>query len=272
MKSGFTLIELVVAISIGSILSLVLYRSLSDATTVSLRITSITDTDNQIALLYNQIDKDISTAFLPEQIFQTELKQTETPKTDQKTTTTGQEMKQFKIEKPFYAEIENENLKVISIINTNPLRGFDEVVPLIVQVAYRLVQDKESPGSFKLYRQQTSKIGTEIIDDKDMKKFRGYEIVTGLKSFKSQFIFKNLKEGETTPEAVKLKEWKSDAILQKYKRQLPEFLELEGEIQDEAKKRTRQFKFVIPILAKYQEQKIEKKPSLFSTLMTGTPK
>src|SRR3990172_5136292 len=65
MKQGFTLIELVIAMLFGGIILSVLFNSFFVATRVSRMVDTTVSQDLRIALLQNQLEKDLVSAFIP---------------------------------------------------------------------------------------------------------------------------------------------------------------------------------------------------------------
>src|ERR1700730_9162544 len=70
LRSGFSLIELIVVIAISGILSITLYFAFEQARKSVVNIDRIIDSDQALLLFYNQIDKDISAAFVPQIVYE----------------------------------------------------------------------------------------------------------------------------------------------------------------------------------------------------------
>ncbi len=244
---GFTLIEIVIGIMLSSIVSLVLYNMLNQTTRVVENVTSYTNLDNKIAVLYNQIDKTISAAFLPriEEVRSTLSTETVTViKTNKTGKPENKEEKKQKVEKIFYSENDGANLKLLTFLSTGAVRGYDESGGNITRVVYRLVKDEQNPGFFKLLIQQNSKFLDLDILKPENSKTRSYELATGIKSLKAVYYAREEKqEGEKNITRTKLPDWGSKEMLEKYKQKLPEFVDLNGVIWDDVKKRNTEIKF-----------------------------
>ena len=138
---------------LSSIVSLTLYNMLSQTTKVVENVTSYTNLDNKVAVLYNQMDKTISTAFAPriESVKSTLSTETVTLiKPDVALAKSGQAPqstnKKQQIEKLFYSENEGANLKLLTFLSTGAIRGYDEAGSNVTRVVYRLVKDEQNLG------------------------------------------------------------------------------------------------------------------------------
>ena len=264
--NGFTLIEITIGIALSSIVSLTLYNMLSQTTKVVENVNSFTNLDNKVAILYNQMDKTISTAFAPriEDVKSTLSTETVTlikPVATKASPGTPASKKQ-QIERLFFSENDGANLKLLTFLSTGAVRGYDETGSNITRVVYRLIKDEQNPGFFKLLIQQNSKFLDLDILKSENSKTRSYELATGIKSLKaSYFAREENQEGEKNIKRTKLADWGSKEMLEKYKQKLPEFVELDGEIWDDSKKRSQEIKFkfnifgYVPLPSKTKEEK-----------------
>lgn len=285
-RAGFTLIEIVISITLSSIVSLVLYNMLNQSTKVVDNVNSFINLDNKTAILYNQLDRTISGAFCPitelpkSNISTSTLVSTGTatnitqPKPDLNPEQKPQEKK--KLEKIFYSENSGENLKILTLISTGALRAYGETGPKITRVVYRLVKDEQHNGFYKLLIQQNSKYLDLDILKPENSKTRSYELATGIKSFKATYWArenqqnpqensdkKNINKNIITEPVqekinyIKLSEWGSKEMLEKYKQQIPEYIEFKIEIWDDNLKRSKilNLKFKVYAYKKYSENK-----------------
>lgn len=266
MKSGFTLIELVIGVMLASMISLVLYQTLNQTNKSTQIIKSTIDLDTTLALVYNQLDKDLSGVYIPREEPLATLPTTpKTTTTSAQKSTTTQEAKQttttqapYKFEKIFYATEEKDNLKMLTFITTNALEADIANLPHSVRVVYRLIQDDDNKDKFKLVRQQSAWKNLDIIKDNKMEKFRGYDVATGIKKFSIKyFATEEPKEDQKKPSYTALKEWGSEEQIKKYKQEVPAYLGIDGEIWDDTNKSKRDFKFMFKVFG--FEMKKEKK-------------
>ena len=258
---GFTLIELVIAMTIASFLALGLYRAFYQITQTAVRIDTLLDYTTVMPLVYNQLEKDISAAFVPLRGYPEEKKNEEKKPTD--TVTTGTAVtaeKPKKIEKVFYSTNERESLQLMTFISTNPLLGYDEIAPRAVRVTYRLLPDKEQDETFVLTRQESAKL--EAPQLKDAASAQSYEIARDIKYIKTRFFVakeqeqeqkqekdQKQKQKEKKKEFVEFNDWGTEESSKKTKRLAPDFVMFDGAFWDVKKKREKPFAFMFEVFA-----------------------
>lgn len=253
---GFTIIELVIAITLASLLMIAVYRAFNQINRTAIHIESLFDYTQVMPLVYNQLEKDISAAFVPLRGYPPEEKKEEKKPTDMLITgtATAPEVKPKKIEKVFYSTNDHESLKLMTFISTNPLLGYGQIAPRIVRVTYRLVPDKNSENLFILTREESTDLSAQALD----KNTRGYEILRDLKTIKVRFWGikeeeqekkDNKKEEKKKKEYVEFTEWGTDEQQKKTKKLVPNFVMLDGVVWDNKRKREQQFSFMYEIFA-----------------------
>lgn len=184
LKKGFGLIELVIAMAISTVISVILFSSFWQIQRNIKKSDSIIELDRTIAVLQNQLEKDTAAIFIPEQSYEE------------------------KLERVFYSVNENDNVKEFTFITTNSLQVYNSLTPKIVRVTYQLKENKVNKNSFVLYRRESNNLvyGAE----KDAVE---YEIASDIKKLSLEFISKAApkkeddKEGSKKDNIKKSKEW-----------------------------------------------------------------
>ena len=194
MKKGFSLLGVMLALAVGSILSGLLMQSLWQLSFSLKKVVNITSVDTRIAVVQNILEKELSGAFIPQLILIDREAATddETKKgqADQLKQPNPQE-KQKKVTpitppKAFYSKNEDQNLQMLTFITCNPLEVYNNSKPRIVRIMYTLVSDKNRPEAFELHRQASPNI-------MKLKKFesevvKGLVVINGIKSITTEFL------------------------------------------------------------------------------------
>ncbi len=262
--NGFTLIELIIAIALSTIVSLILYNLLSQSSKTAQNIETLTDLDRKNYVLYRQLYTDLSCAFLPTQLYELEMTTTGT----QQAKVAPEQEKKFTIEQPFFAQDSKDNIGEISFITTNALQNYPDITPNVVRVVYRLLPDKESPPYFKLFRQQSNDLSTKVLKDNDGSQFRMYEIADGIRFFKAKY-FDLKKDRDANKETlIEKSAWNSDEMEKEKKNLIPEYVELEYEILNDQKKKSAINRLLIKIYG--NKQRVEKAKVEPDKATTGT--
>jgi len=260
MKKGFTVIEIVLAVFLTTLLSLSLFQLLNQARKAVKRITTVIEVDTPLIAFYNQVQKDVTGMFAPassldfytdeeaaaarekdeEKFFGTPKKKEEKPKP------TGKP-----IERVFDLEVRSDYF-FWSFITTGGIQQLDSdgvsaPVPLIRRVAYLLEPDQQRPGLYKLLYRFSSTV-LEVEPFKAAQFTPSYELMHGIRTLSIELnLFEEQPEDEskslqgeapkkqeqkTAPsksiKQVALKEWKVDDIWSKYKTLIPAFVKLAG--------------------------------------------
>lgn len=315
MKSGFTLIEL----SIGLLLSGIIATALYNGFFVTHRVVDISDnfitTDFRSALIENQFGKDLEGVFVPEdpELSKTTTTQKEVTEKKESTTKTTKETKVVEektikpLEKVFYSiNGAQDSLSVLTFITNNPVKVYEKATNVkpksrIVRVAYRLQPEENNPKAFSLIRQESSELDFKAFDPKSAKPIRGYELASGIKNIKLDYIFPVQKEQPTEqskgsapaekskaapqkkeekpkPEYKTVKDWdlesKKDTTQEQTK--IPQFITITCELWDTKQQRESSFtfKYEIPTFAYNILPKKPKKspaPKEAKTETTETP-
>ena len=213
MKSGFTLIELIIAFTISTMIAAGLFMSFSQVQKSTKIIEKMLSIDAPIFTFSNQFEKDISGAFEPKFWFPKEEEKKEQP---QKTAEENKNKKPElslkkeeyqKIEKVFFSSNQNKNLKELTFITANPLQSYDNYKPRIARVLYKLVPDENNKDAYKLTRKESLNLDYAKINDKNIPE---YDLISNIKSFSVTYIYpEQPKEEKKNQEAKKSEEKKS---------------------------------------------------------------
>lgn len=194
-KSAFTLIEVLIALAISSFIMVAMFR-------IYLNSVEYVNTSNEqmlfnrkIYLLFDQIEKDLSAAFIPTLYEEEKVKEPakDGEKKDDKKDEKKEEKKEEKkpAEEPkkqkkslnfFKATIYEDQaekikdkkwelFKSVNFITTNPLQVYGQRKVRLVRVMYELVKDKEKSTrektSYLLYRKESEDLENETLKESE---------------------------------------------------------------------------------------------------------
>ncbi|OGB84071.1 hypothetical protein A3F66_06140 [candidate division TM6 bacterium RIFCSPHIGHO2_12_FULL_32_22] len=284
MKSGFTLIELIIAFTISTMIAAGLFLSFSQVQKSTKIIEKMLSIDAPIFTFSNQFEKDISGAFEPKFWFPKEeekQEQKESPKkveeeNNKKPAPPAKKEEYQKIEKVFFSANQNKNLKELTFITANPLQSYDNYKPRIARVLYKLVPDENNKDAFKLTRKESLNLDYAKINDKNIPE---YDLISNIKSFSITYIYpeqpkEEKKNPEKKPEEKKTEEPKEVKMLTaeawEYKEKdkekegeglpiIPQFILVRITIWDLYQEEETSFEIRYQILA-FEEKKEEEKP------------
>lgn len=241
---GFTLIELIIGIAVSSIISIILFNSFSQTYKTVNTIDNLIFMDRRISVLQNQLEKDITGIFMPEQL------------------------NHEKVERYFYSTNNQGQIKEFTFITTNALQVYQSTSPRIVRVTYQLRENKQNKGSYSLFRKESTNIiyGAE----KDAVE---YELTDFIKNLSIEFSYTEKpkdKDNKQRAETKVLKEWTPKEPDKKkgetYK--IPEYVTVKVTLFDGALQKTEQsyeFKYFIyspSELKQAQKDKVKNKQEL----------
>ncbi|MBI2775322.1 type II secretion system protein [Candidatus Dependentiae bacterium] len=261
-KSGFTLIELVIGMLFSGILITVLFSSFSLINRVNNFVDRIISRDVRVAIIDNQLQKDLNGAFIPLQAVPAAEKKS-TPLPGQKDAAAPKEPakkeeKKKLLENVFIGRNKDNNLSVLSFITNNPLLIYEKekgivAKPRIVRVVYRLAADKEHPGSFILTRQEGSDLSLDAYDEKAAKQIKGYHLGSFIKSIKAEYNAPKKQENkDQKKEYSALQEWPEKEKKSDEKPEMPQFIKIEMVLWDEAMEEEKKYSFMHEIFAREQ--------------------
>jgi len=203
VKDGFTLIELVIAVAISSVIGLLLFRVLNQSDRLLTKVNSIVATNMNIVAFYDRFEKDICGAFIPvigdldrakkvlakhesdvrtrevEQGEGGEEGKKEAPKEPIKPVT----LRSIQVKNPFIYEQKGNSLSRFSCVTSNPLQVYKQVKPRIARVVYTLQPDPSRPKTYKLLRKESIKLdlGAE-------KTIRAFTLLHNVRSLRLEFL------------------------------------------------------------------------------------
>ncbi len=269
MRSGFILLEIIIAIALGSMIGASLFTSFFQVNNAYKVADRIIDVDMRACTVQNQLERDISGVFVPAVFIKQKETKTTTKKTvikgDKKTVSTKKEKEKEKkeepLEKAFYAQNKEGKFSFLSCVTSNPLQVYGEAKPRVARVLYQLVEQAgnlRGPKSYKLVRQESLNLNFKVPQkEKDAK---GYELSRNIKSISAEYIVipqkkeKNAKEGQKKePSKEKsdykiFKQWGPEQI-KKANRNIPHFVNITISFWDRSKKKAKKFIFKMLIAA-----------------------
>ncbi len=237
MRQGFSLIELMVVLTISSGIALMLFQVYNQSMRILGRVDGIVSTDIRVFTFYDRFEKDVTGAFIP-LIGDLELakKMLEKHEGDVRTQQLKQQEKsaegsdkEKKSEKPqkvkpvtladiqvkrsFVCSQKDGKLSQLSFITNNPMEVYSEgssvVKPRIARVSYSVEPEKDKKGFFKLVRRESQKFKLDAI-----KKERPYTLLNNIKSLKLELL---ATESEKEPEKKDAE--KGDKVLKDTKKE-----------------------------------------------------
>jgi len=184
-KVAFTIFEILISLSLSSFVILGLMQAYRNVVNSIQRSSEIMTNNRKVCLLFNQMERDFTTAFIPtlhEEILPEKEKKTvegirkeqqkkvkKTPKEKEK-----EEAEKKEKRKDFFLGLMGDGelerfedrrfnpFKSVTFINTNPLQVFGQKRVRFVRVMYEIVKDKgkstRDKESFKLLRKETDDI------------------------------------------------------------------------------------------------------------------
>jgi len=307
-SNGFVLIELIIATLIAAMISGVLLTALYQSSRIQIAVDDAIDMSERIAIIANQLEKDVAGAFVPEQAEKkdetadtaqakpSDKKDEAEQKPAQVTEQPSQKKEQKPIEKIFYSTNKDGMLDTLSFVTNNPLVVFvgkdvGVVKPKVVRVQYTLKPEAGRKGSYALFRQESNEL-----DVANYKNVRPYEVISGVKKCTVNFTARiekkqEEKAGQAAQEKQKISyeyktmpEWtseqKKDTSKEAEKKaefpRIPYAVEFKITLWDKQDKRDKEFTVVceIPvdsIQAKKQEQEKQPEPPQQETQKPTVP-
>lgn len=257
IKKGFTLIELIIALFLGSLISVSAYQMLSRIQKSARDITGTIENDLPIPTFYNQVERDLLGIVIPP-VYKKKESQTKTEISEIIGTLEkalekrrGKSVVEKKTEfekidmKDLFVSESGDNKFFMSFITTGgikliPSGGKDKIEPLIKRISYSLESDPTRENQFRIVYQQSENLDLSAVQSQDT--VNKYEIISNIKSVKPTYwVYENpsKKENEKEdakssdkPKLVKLDSWDPKEIEKKYNTQVPAFIDLELELFD----------------------------------------
>lgn len=293
MKSGFVLIEILVASVIAGIISVMLFAAFNQINKSTYIIDEYVDTASKAAVFHHQFEKDLTGFFMPVASEKPPEEKKQAPATPQPG---AQAQAQPELEKKepvkqvtkvFYGAAKDKRFDSLTFITCNPLQVYwsanaGKAKPRIARVMYRLEQDKQNKNSFNLMRQEGQDLYIENYKPGGTKTIREYQMIDGIKSFAVEYwAVEQKKEEEKKPDAKK--EYKKTTQWQpedkekaaqkkedkkedkKEPKKFPDMLHITLSLWDALKQRSVEYEFLIPLIADGKQPPLLRQPVLPSS-------
>ncbi len=246
MKKGFVLLEIMISIAISSMIGVIIFNSFSQINRAIKIADKIINFSSQETLIIQQLEHDLSGAFVPI-IFEnmqknvekeTKTKSTPTKKTIIEETKTTTETKEVLFKKGFYSEKNDSNTSLLTFITSNPLKNnYDDNQIRIARVTYRL--KKKKSDLFTLFRQET----TELSLEKEEKNKNNYEMIDNIKSFSVTFtVIKKENDDKKADKKTTYETWSSNQT-EKTNRSIPDYASISLIIYNQKTKQSKKISF-----------------------------
>ncbi len=294
--SGFSLIELVIAMTIASMLSLLLFGFVRQMAKVGIRTAAAVDYGLALTVVHSQLERDLMAMVVPEsafasykRAFKKEKEEKDKAAAVEKKTEEEPTPKEEKEEKrtreippPFLAKFRDNRLELLFFVTTNRMPRHKIFVPYNTRVVYQLLPETE-PGLFKLVRAESSDIRRPI-EDFTSGDVQSHLLISRIKSLTMKFFVpeepkqepkkespekagepaeavEKKEEQPKKPEKIVYKEltaW-DPAVLKKAPYMIPAYIEISGVRVDNDGRGDRSFTFAykIPVF-EWQHGRIKK--------------
>ena len=257
MKRGFSLLEIMVALLIASLMSITLFQLLTTTRRAVNRITNVIEVDVPFIAFYNQLEKDIVGMFAPRSsvsYYASKEPEPEKSATQGKKEQPGQqgavpEKKKPEEKKPvqkpianvFVCEGKNDSF-FLSFITTGALVMLDKdgmplPMPSMRRVVYLLEKDPQRPEVMRLiYRFSGNELSVDALRSSAFTP--SYELVSGIKNWEIECTVIEMAEATAEKKASQEKKstimrtWNESEIWQKHKTLIPAYVRITGTIAD----------------------------------------
>ena len=170
-KNGFSPLEILVALTIGSMVSLVVMKAISQLSSTLSRTITLTQTDMTIVQGVSVLEQDFSSLCMPEYIHFQEKDSEKNPQEEakKKSAPATQEKKKEYFKKAFCIKQSDRNLEECSCISMYTINK-DYIAPK--KIFYTLEEYTQDDGKvYRLYRQECDDLQAEKADEKKGRKF-----------------------------------------------------------------------------------------------------
>lgn len=274
MKSGFTLIEILIAIALSTMVSYMLFSVFFQANRGMRVVDSYVDVYTKAAIAARQLERDFSGVSIPwAQLLPDPTKQP-APKmptlpgakkeeaSEKKDAKEPQEKesKNKKIKKLFYSSSDGANLKTVTFITNNPTAQYwsDQIgkpKPRLARVVYTVSKQPNTiKESYVLKRQEGPALEYGAYKGDDSK-IRTYDMIDNIKSISIDFSVHVADKEDNTKKTIKrMIAWDSDAQKEDKENEqslpaLPGLVTLKIQLWDQTMQRAIPFEFTTRILS-----------------------
>jgi len=293
MKHGFTIIELMIALLISSLVGMSLYKMFFQTSRAVKEMVQIIHADEPIYPIYSQLQNDITGMFAPRATVNFYLKSLPDPDTKKNNSEekkeppkpaekSDQEKKKEEniIKNIFFIETKETGYLFLSFITTGGISQLESNGSLspsafVRRVAYVIQADPARAGTMKLlYKYSNNDLAIDAI--KKPGYYPSYTILDGIKDFAIEFTIFEPQSSENKDQAkgsakVVLKEWKEDEIFKKYKALIPAYITIKGNYVDDAGKVLHPFEFDFRVYS-YSNYELPPKPKGKAPAPVSPPK
>ena len=180
MKSGFSTLELIMAIALSAIIMTALFEIYYQVTRNMNRVERFVFEDTQVLTLKSRLGKDLSGLsaiwFTQGEIEAQQLALLQKGSPVKKPLSDKRKSSKF-----FYSVNKDKNLDVVTFVTTSALQSYGDVQGRFVRVVYQVEKDPKYKDMFRLMRKEISS-PTEYIDAEALQPGRFYELAGGIKS------------------------------------------------------------------------------------------
>ena len=179
MKSGFSTLELIMVMTVSSIIMTSLLDIYNQVSRNMIRVERFIFEDTQLMTLRNRFQKDLSglsAIWFKEADLQDGSEQ-------KKSSSDRTQSSQY-----FYSVNKNGNLETLTFVTTNPLQSYGFTQSRFVRVVYRVQPDPAHEGALRLMRKEVI-MPHENIDETVLQGGKFYELVGGISSLEMTYEF-----------------------------------------------------------------------------------
>ena len=293
MKKGFSLLELVLALFMASLLSLSLFQLIKNVRGRLNDITNVIEVDVPFMSFYSQIEKDVLAMFTPRSSLLMHVEKSQAPpekeqkQGDKEPAPKPEQKPKAKGITPVFSLEGKKDSFFWSFITSGGVAMLESTgslspMPLTRRVAYVLLPDPQRPGTMRLmYRFSSKELSVDAFKKSDFSP--SYELISGIKDLEIEctlieYVEKSTQEGEEEgkqpdQQAKKgitvIKEWNEEEIWEKYKSLIPAYVKLKGTVADPSGIEY-PFEFLFKVVAynpyKPKEPKKDKEQNIFKKL------
>jgi len=275
MKSGFTLIEILIAIALSSIVATMLFSVFFQANRSARVVDSYVDMYTKAALVARQFERDISGACVPWSLFLPDPAQQPTPppapipgktipqKPEPEKPAEPEESKKKQLKKIFFSSSEGSNLKILTFITNNPTAQYwseqiGKPKPRLARVVYSIQKQTDivaNKDSYVLKRQEGTQLEYGAYKKDDNKAARSFDVIDGIKSISIDYAVHIEDKKENTSGVPKknikrVSSWDSDAQAESEEQMpmLPGLVTIKLQLWDQAMQKAVPFEFTVRVL------------------------
>lgn len=292
---GFMLLELLVATVIAALIGTALFTSFGLINRYVVAVDDYTDETIRLATMYQQLEKDLSGAFIPVAArLEPEKPAAPAPAPQAQAVAGKTPEKEKPVEKKevkpithiFHGLNKDKNLDVLSFITDNSLQVYwsahaGKPKPRVVRVVYRLVKDKDAKDVFSLVRQEGIELDFAAYKSDGAKKIRELPMIEGIKNLAVEFMVEQKENNEKKQSKEKqkksyktVKEWTvelkdknkaaTDTKADKDKKEeqlIPNGIIFKGALWDNQRKRDMPFEYKFMLNAEAESPKEAEPPA-----------